>query len=367
MAFADFPEQQQVVQLLQRSLQRNRLGHAYLFTGDQLRELEAMARALAKTLNCQNPPGKTDSGLPLDSCDACPSCRKIEQGDHPDVHWIRPESKLRVITVDQMRELMHQVQLRPFDGEYKVAVLVAADRLNPEAGNAFLKTLEEPPAKSVIILLSTESQRMLETLVSRCLRLNFAGESWHTLNDAQLEWLDSFSRVAAENQNGLLDRYRLLGHLRQKLADLRRDLETQLTRDSPLERYADAEIDSKTRDRWAVELAAAIEAEYRHQRTELMVGLQWWLRDVWLWANWEQRFQSGGPGRSTGSTPDADHLPDELLSLPQTAEAACKVARRITPDQAADNLQVLESTQRLLGTNVQEALTLEVGLLKLKL
>ena len=75
-----------------------------------------------------------------------------------------------------MRELMHEVQLKSSEAEVKVAVIVAADRLNPQAANAFLKTLEEPPPKSVLILLSTEPGRILETIMSRCLRLNFAGE-----------------------------------------------------------------------------------------------------------------------------------------------------------------------------------------------
>src|SRR5271170_6380223 len=161
MAFKDFPEQTQGVELLQRSLARGRLGHAYLFSGDQLEELESLARTLAKTLNCQNP--IKQNGVAVDCCDECLNCRKIENGNHADIHWARPESKSRVITIDQTRDLMQQIQLKPTEAEHKVAIIVAADRLNPQAANAFLKTLEEPPAKSVLILLSTEPQRILET------------------------------------------------------------------------------------------------------------------------------------------------------------------------------------------------------------
>ena len=85
MSFADFPEQERVVQLLQRSLDRGRLAHAYLFSGNNLDELEAVARTLAKTLNCENPPRKSAKGMPLDSCDQCSSCRRIEKSVHPDV------------------------------------------------------------------------------------------------------------------------------------------------------------------------------------------------------------------------------------------------------------------------------------------
>jgi hypothetical protein len=111
MAFTKFSGQSQGVQLLQRSLARGRLGHAYLFTGHQLEELETLARTLAKTLNCQNPI-KT-SGVATDCCDECPSCRKIDDDNHADLHWARAESKSRIISVDQTRELSREIQLKP--------------------------------------------------------------------------------------------------------------------------------------------------------------------------------------------------------------------------------------------------------------
>ena len=208
MAFKDFSAQAQGVMLLQRSLERGRLGHAYLFSGDRLEDLEGLARTLAKTLNCQQP--VKSGGAVVDCCDACASCRKIEALAHGDIQWVRPESKSRIISVDQMRELMREVQLKPNEAAYKVAVIVAADRLNAQAANAFLKTLEEPPAKSVLILLSTEPQRLLETILSRCLRLNFAGEGRARFDAAQLEWLGKFSALAATEQKSLLGRYRLM-------------------------------------------------------------------------------------------------------------------------------------------------------------
>src|SRR5258707_6753135 len=110
MAFKNLPMQTQGVQLLQRSLARGRLGHAYLFTGDRLEELELLARTLAKTLNCQNPI-KTGAAA-TDCCDECSSCKKIENGVHTDIHWARPESKSRIITIDQMRDLMREIQLK---------------------------------------------------------------------------------------------------------------------------------------------------------------------------------------------------------------------------------------------------------------
>ena len=341
MAFKEFSQQSLGVQLLQRSLARKRLGHAYLFTGDSLEELETLARTLAKTLNCQNP--AITSGAATDCCDECLSCRKIEDENHADVHWARPESKSRIVTIDQTRELMHEIQLKPTEAQFKVAVIVGADRLNVQAANAFLKTLEEPPQKSILILLSTEPSRILETILSRCLRLNFSAATARPLSAEQSTWMQQFSSAAAAEQKSLLGRYRLLDSLLQRLAAIREKVDETLTARSPLEKYDEVEKD--LRDKWETELAAAVEAEYRRQRAEVLLLLQWWLRDVWL-----HTLAAG----------------EELLRLPQIA-GADEVGRRITPQQARKNLEVLEQTQRLLHTNVQEALALEVGLLKLQL
>jgi DNA polymerase-3 subunit delta' len=242
-----------------------------------------------------------------------------------------------------MRDLMHEINLKPTEAEYKVAVIVAADRLNVQAANAFLKTLEEPPPKSILILLSTDPQRLLETILSRCLRLNFAGEGVRQLDAAQSAWLAKFSEMATSEQKSLLGRYRLLDVLLQKLGEIRARVDEALTARSPLQRYEDAE--KELQERWEDELAAAIEAEYRRQRGDLLLLVQRWLRDVWL-----QTLCTG----------------HELLNFPKIG-GADKVAERITPRQAMENLQVMDHTQRLLYTNVQEALALEVGLLKLKL
>ena len=339
MAFSLFERHAQGVQLLQRSLARGRLGHAYLFAGDRLEELESLARTLAKTLNCQKP--AQTSGVAADSCDECASCRKIDGDVHADIHWARPESKSRVITIDQMREMMREIQLKPTEAEFKVAIIAGADRLNVQAANSFLKTLEEPPAKSVLILLSTEPQRILETILSRCLRLNFYGDGKRELNSAETEWLGKFGGLAASEQKTLLGRYRLLDVLLQKLGEIRARTEESLAARSPLEKYDEVEKD--LREKWEDELAAAVEAEYRRQRADLLLLVQFWLRDVWL--------HSIGAGR-------------ELLNFPEIAGAEA-VARRLSPRQTLENLQTIEQTQRLLHTNVQEALALEVGLLKL--
>jgi DNA polymerase III subunit delta' len=344
MSFAQFPEQGQVVQLLQRSLERGRLSHAYLFSGGSLGELEGVARTLAKTLNCANPLRRPGAVFQIDCCDHCAICRKIDEHNHPDIQWVRPESKSRIITIGQMRELIQTISLKPNEAACKVAVIVAADRLNVQAANAFLKTLEEPPANSVILLLSTEPERMLETVLSRCLRLSFSGESGPRLDPEYEAWLTSFGEMAVSRERSLLGRYRLLGSLLAKLNQMKAETEKVLSARSPLERYDD--IEPQLREKWEDELAAAVEAEYRRRRSDLLLALQWWLRDIWV---------------------QALALGQDLLSFPGLAAAAQGVASRLSPQEALENIEILEQTQRLLGSNVQEALALEVGLLKLKL
>lgn len=317
-------------------------------------ELEAIARTLAKTLNCQQPV-RGKSGVAIDSCDRCVNCLKIVNGNHADVHWVRPESKSRLVSVDQMRELMHDINLKPAEAEYKVATIVAADRLNVQGANAFLKTLEEPPPRSILILLTTEPQRLLETIVSRCLRLNFAGDGPRPLASAEMEWLAAFSEMAAAEQKSLIGRYRLMDVLLQKLNAMKTAIDESLTARSPLQRYPDVEKD--LREKWEEELEAAIEAEYRRQRTDLLAIVQRWLRDVWLTA-----MSEGRGSRVEGKTGGAR----DLLNFPEL-DGTGKVAQRISAKDAVENLQIMEGTQRLLHTNVQEALALEVGLLKLNL
>jgi DNA polymerase-3 subunit delta' len=226
---------------------------------------------------------------------------------------------------------MEETNMESAKGNPAMAVIAGADRLNVQAANAFLKTLEEPPPRSVIILLTTEPQRILETILSRCLRLNFAGEPDFAASQGA-PWVASFGELAAREQQGLLGRYRLLSMLLSRLAQIKSDTEKRVAKRSPLEKYDD--IEPKLRDRWEDELSAAIEAEYRRERSELLLTLQWWLRDIWL--------QTTSIGR-------------ELLAFPNLAEVSRTVATRLSTEEATENLRVIDQLQRLLATNVQEA------------
>lgn len=344
MSFADFPSQQPVVSLLERSLEQGRLAHAYLFSGDDLAEMERLARTLAKTLNCLNPPRKSASGQALDSCDQCLNCRRIENNNHPDVLWTRPESKLRLITIDQVRDNIQAIGLKPLEAQYKIAIISGADRMNNQAANAFLKTLEEPPARSVIILLTTSLEQVIETILSRCLRLHFAASESTRLTPDEQTWLENLAQTASQPAKSLIGRYRLLGQITGRLAATKEQIATQLEAASPLSRYPDAE--KATQDKWEDELNASIEADYRRKRSELILLLQWWMRDIWL-----------GTLKMSGN----------LLALPALHSSTEQLATRISSGQASENLRLLERLQRQLNTNVQEALAFEITLLKLHL
>jgi DNA polymerase III subunit delta' len=344
MSFTAFPEQTPVVTLLQRSLGCGRLAHAYLFSGNDLAEMQDLARTLAKTLNCQNPPKRGANGLNLDCCDHCLSCRRIDSANHPDVQWLRPESKMRNITIDQTRDLIQTINLKPTEADYKVAIIVAADRMNNQAANAFLKTLEEPPPRSILILLTCALDQILETILSRCLRLHFAGDAGVRLDASGRTWFENVATLAQQPQKSLLGRYRILGLITARLAQLKEGIQQQLEAASPLNRYPDAEKD--TREKWEAELNAAIEAEYRRKRSELLLLLEWWMRDIWL---------------------AAGRMSETLRVFPELSRATEGIAQRITAEQATENVRVFERLHRQLTTNVQEALALEVGLLKLRL
>ena len=326
--------------MLERSLERNRLAHAYLFSGDSLEELEDMARTLAKAVNCAVRPGRRKRSL--HSCGRATPAAASNTITIPTCSGCAPESKSRVITIDQMRDLMQMVNLKPTAAEFKVGVVVAADRLTPQAANAFLKTLEEPPAKSILILLSTEPQRILETILSRCLRLTFGGDGAHFDAGQTAAWLAIVQRTTPPAGRGLLGALPVAGPDLKKLAEQRADIEKSLAARSPLEQYDDLETDM--REKLEDELAAAIESEYRRQRADVLGALQWWLRDVWL-----HTLPAGG----------------RSLCFPDLKAAAAAVAGRISPAEAMRNLEEVDRLQRQLHSNVQEALALEVGLLKL--
>jgi DNA polymerase-3 subunit delta' len=151
------------------AVKRNRLAHAYLFVGPPGVGKRLFAGELAKALLCEDPPPDR-----LEACDRCPGCLQVEAGTHPDCFVTgRPEERLEVI-IDVIRELCRRFGLKSARDRGKVAILDDADDLNEEAANCFLKTLEEPPPRSILILIGSSRERQLPTILSRCQVVQFA-------------------------------------------------------------------------------------------------------------------------------------------------------------------------------------------------
>jgi DNA polymerase-3 subunit delta' len=150
-------------------LKRGRLAHAYLFTGPAGIGKRLFAGELAKALLCEAPPGDK-----LEACDACDACHQVAAGTHPDFFTAGRPEEMVVFPIDTIRELCQDLSLKPARGRYKVAILDDAEELSPEASNCFLKTLEEPPPRSLLILISNQPERQLSTIISRCQVIAFA-------------------------------------------------------------------------------------------------------------------------------------------------------------------------------------------------
>ena len=147
------------VRLLKSHLQKNRLSHTYLLTGEKGSGKQDLALAFARALNCE-------SENYFDDC-ACNSCRKCEAGNHPDFHVLGEDPKVKSIKIEEVRHAIADAALKPYEGKFKVFVVLNAGRLTQDASNAFLKTLEEPPARTVFILTVETKAGLLETIQSR--------------------------------------------------------------------------------------------------------------------------------------------------------------------------------------------------------
>lgn len=181
MTLASVVGQPRAVDALQSALRSGAVHHAYLFAGPEGVGKELTAVGLAQALTC---PEQPDVG-----CGTCVSCSRVAKGLHPDVTWVMPEAERvarglagrsdftgtpsREIRVDQIRELQERIALRGLESRRKVAILVSAHTMNEAAQNAFLKTLEEPPADTTLILVAAAMDKLLPTIRSRCSKVQF--------------------------------------------------------------------------------------------------------------------------------------------------------------------------------------------------
>src|SRR5215471_4130376 len=166
MNFDTFIGNRKIIERLRTKLRERRFPHGLIFSGPDGVGKHTCALMIAKALNCQNAEGR-------DFCNECSACRKIDSGTHPDVVTVSLEDEASQIKIAQIRQLLSTLDLQPLEGRNKIFIIDPADLLNPEAANALLKGLEEPPENSFFILITVNVHELLLTVRSRCQVYNF--------------------------------------------------------------------------------------------------------------------------------------------------------------------------------------------------
>ncbi len=299
--------------MVRRAIDTGRPAHGYLIVGSVRGAAMDLALRILQTLFCQA------GDKPCASCDGC---RRVAQRIEADIHWIFPEKKSRVISADQIRnKLINEVTQTAFSGGWKAGVIVGADRLNDASANAFLKTLEEPPEKTLFLLLSGSPQQLLPTIVSRCQRIDLTdirelGEPWKS---RVIETLSSplWGRPM-ENLAMSTVLFSVLADIKEKAA--------QMVTDDEEKKNDKTEEDDEVFD-------AKVNARYREMRTDFLLTLLRWFRDLLV-------LQTGGS--------------DALVYNTNKREVLKARAKRLTLAKTIYNLDAIEELTRQMEKSLSE-------------
>jgi DNA polymerase-3 subunit delta' len=313
----------EALDFLTRAHEQQRLAHAYLITGPAgagKRQLASDLFALVNNL----PPGPD----PL---------------KHPDVHIVEPESKSRVVKIEQIRELERELQMRPNSARHKAGIVIDADRMNPSASNSFLKTLEEPPAQSLLLLLSENPAQLLDTILSRCVTIQLRAPERTGPTETQRRLLDALAGFFKTGKSGAGEIFSLAREFSSLLAESKSAIVD--TNEAALKHEQNLYKQTTESAKWLEDredyYKALNESRYLQQRFTLVDTLvQWWADAL--------RQQQGG------AHPD---LPD------YTAETAELAARYSTPD-ILKRITHLDELRENFNRNVLEALAVEVAFLR---
>lgn len=296
-----------------------RLAHAYLLAGPAGSGKRWLADRLAATvLGC--PPEAVAS--------------------HPDAHALQPESKSRRIVIDQIRELEQSMQRKPLLGSAKVAIIHDADRLQPQAANAFLKTLEEPPPGSLILLLSSLPEAMLETILSRCVETALMDLHPHQPGEAETALLHALDECLVKPARpSAADAFRFTRTVQALLADLREKISDE--NNDELKRQTAHYKQTSDSTAWLNDRAeqnkALTEAAVLRERDRV-------LQMVYNILAQALRLQNG---------------------IPSSQPVILALAEKFPSPNILRRLDALEKLRRRLALGVQEALTLESGFLEI--
>lgn len=309
------------MELLAKAKAGNRLGHAYLITGPKEADREGFATAF---LNLA-------SGA---------KWKSLDEWHQHSVPIVRPESKSRRVTTDAIRELERGLNMSSGPEGHKFGVIIDAERMMAQAQNAFLKTLEEPPPRTLLLLLTAQPQQLLDTIRSRVIEIPLLPpDGVRVFSEHELKLLAVLEKLCSRPTSSLAGAFALKKEFEEILEELHESIKEEMEEDFEREQehYGKTTDGSWLKQR-EEQVEANIEATYLMQRDALMDLLLSWMGDV-------VRQQVG-----------AEHLD---LRQYQTATAA--LAGRWTPAEASKRLRVLRKLEQHLHTNVNEGLALEVS------
>ncbi len=307
---------------LQNAHRHGRLGHAYLISGAAGAGKRQLATRLAELVN------------PADADDIFAMAQSA-------VYLAEPSSKSRRIVIEQIRDLEHALQMRAPPGRKKVAIISDADRLQPQAANAFLKTLEEPPNDSLLLLLSALPEALPDTIVSRCIAIPLASPKNPGASSEELKLIVLLKEMPLSS--GIQPAYQLAQRLQSLLRNVRDEIQAEYAAALKAEevRYKNT-TDGAWLDDREDHFKALTESTYLQRRAALIEVLFRWWSDV-------LRASTGLP---------ADEIPQA------SAETAAMAAKLRTPE-CLKRIRRVEELRDQLGRNIQEALALEVACLSL--
>jgi DNA polymerase-3 subunit delta' len=314
----------EALQYLRRAHEHNRLAHAYLICGPPGSGKRTVAAELASLVNGTEPSNVFST-----------KARGIVTAE--------PESKSRRIVIEQVRNLEHSLRLQAAEGRRKVAIISEADRLQPQAANAFLKTLEEPPNNSLLLLLSAMPEVLPDTILSRCISIPLAVDGDKKMSGVDAEFVDLLSSTAAEKTWNVQHAYRLAQGLQRLLGAIREQIKDE---NAEAMKREEARYRNSTDGAWLESredyYKALTESLYLRRRGELIEILFVWWSDI-------LRVNTGVKERD----------------LPAAKKETEAIAKRFSTAEILRRIRRLEELRDHLGRNIQEALAIEVAFLRI--
>ena len=324
--FHDIIGQEQIKEHLQNAISAKKISHAYIINGEKSSGKEFIARVFAMTLQCEK--GGTEP------CQECHSCKQALSDNQPDIIYVSHE-KPNTISVDDIRaQINNDIAIKPYSSPYKIYIMNEAEKMTPQAQNAILKTLEEPPEYAVIMLLTSNVNSLLPTILSRCVVLNMkpvADELVRNYLMHQLQVPDYKAEVCVAFARGNIGKAKSLASSE--------DFDNIKNEALSLLKYI--------QDMDLSEITAAIKkiTEYKLQINDYLDLIAIWYRDVLLFK----------------ATSDVNHL-----VFREEISAIRRVAQRSSYEGIEEVIEALDKAKRRLDANVNFELIMELLMLEIK-